>query len=71
MSKHSTPILRAVKAMHSAADADEDARPGYNPYNRGSRRYVDPESNITDAQKADASAILSCYTTELTLEDKS
>ncbi len=66
MSKHSTPILRAVRAMH----ADEDAR-GFNPYDRGSRRYVDPESNITDAQKADASAILSCYTTELTLEDKS
>ncbi len=67
MNKHSTPILRAVRAMH----ADEDARPGFDPYNRGSRRYVDPESNITDAQKADASAILSCYTTELTLEDKS
>ncbi len=66
MNKHSTPILRAVKAMH----ADEDARPGYNPYNRGSRRYVDPESNITDAQKADAAAILSCYTTELELIDE-
>jgi hypothetical protein len=66
VNKHNTPILRAVKAMH----ADEDAR-GFNPYDRGSRRYVDPESNITDAQKADASAILSCYTTELTLETES
>jgi hypothetical protein len=66
VNKHSTPILAAVRAMH----ADEDAR-GHDPYDRGSRRYIDPESNITDAQKADASAILSCYTTELTLEDAS
>ncbi len=58
---HSTPILAAVRAMHDEQD-------GRDPYNTLRRPFVG--ADVTTAkQRAEASEILACYETSLTLEN--
>ncbi len=67
---HITPILDAVKAMHSAADADDDAAtPGYDPYRGRFRRPIPVPGEFTPQAKHEADQILACYDSQLSLAD--
>ncbi len=64
--RDSTPILAAVRSVHS----DDDARRGYDPYRGRAARTIPVPGEFTPMAINEASAILACYETELTLEDK-
>ncbi len=63
--RDSTPILAAVRAMH----ADEDKRPGYDPYHGRLQRPIPIPGEFPDTAKHEAESILACYETSLTLEN--
>lgn len=65
--KHATPIIDAVRAMHIEQDNRDLAR-GFDPYNSRARRAADIAA-LEAARKHEASEILACYETHLTIEE--
>ena len=65
--KHNTPILAAVRRMHDEDDKQDAAR-GVDPYNSLSRRKAD-KAAFEAARKHEATQILACYETTLTIQE--
>ncbi len=67
--RNAKPILAAVKRMHSEADIADDAATGYDPYRGRAARTIPVPGEFTPDQINEASAILACYETELTIKE--